>query len=282
MPVLVVALLLLSVQPGVETATAVLGGASTATEADAVVVVAGEWTVPAGERARTSVYVVGGTATVDGRLDGRLVQLAGNVSVGPAASVTGPYRVLGGDRSVDPAAGVRPDLVAEPVVDDRTLAERAGALLLQASALGAVGFVLGRRRPALLDNVAHSVRRHPVVSGTVGLLASVSLLTLAVFMAFTLVLVPVSVLLAVGGVGVVVYGTVAVGHIVGGPVAPDRPGVGTAAGSVAVLAAGRVLAAVPLVGDLVVLAVALTGTGATLVTYLGLQRFEPPALQPVE
>jgi hypothetical protein len=282
-PLVVVALLLLSVQPGVESFTTVVGGDRDLEGGDdAVLLVDGTLSLPAGAERNTSLYVLDGTARIDGTLDGDVVQLAGNVSVGPDASVTGGYDAYGGTRTVAEGADVRVDAVVEPLATERSPAERVGLFVLQAVVLGVVAFLGGRRYPDLFANVGHSVREHPVVSATVGLLSTVTLLALFVFMAFTLVLLPVTVLGLVGGVVVLAYAYVSVGFLVGSYLDADRPGVATAAGAVGFLAASELLGVVPVVGGLVPVVVVLTAVGAVVITYFGLREFHPPALGPVE
>jgi len=282
-PLLMVALLLIAAQPGVETVTTVVGGSEDIeTGADAVVVLDGTVTVESGTTVDSSLYVLGGTAHIDGTVDGRVVQLSGNFTAGADARVTGSVDVYGGTQAVASGASVPVSVVAEPLTQDRSPAEAAGILLMQAVGLALVGGLVGRRYPDLLANVGHSMRHHPVVSGTVGVLATVTLLALFVFMAFTIVLIPVTVLGLVGGVVVFLYAYVCVGYLVGHRLRPDRPGLATATGAVGFLALSELLGYVPVVGGLVPLLVLLTAVGAAVVTYFGLRRFQPPRLGAVE
>lgn len=282
-PLLVVALLLVSAQPGVESVTTVVAGSQEVeTGSEAVIVADGTATVPEGRTVETALYVIGGTAEVEGTVEGRVVQLAGEVRVGPDARVTGVYRVLGGSRSVAPGAAVPVDVVAEPLTQRRSPAEAAGLFALQALGLAALGFLAGRRLSGLLDNVAHSTRHHPAVSATVGVLTTVTLLSVLVFMAFTLVLIPVTLFGLFVGALVFLYAYVAVGYLVGRRLVPGRPGLATAAGTVLFLVASELLGFVPVVGGLVPLLVLVTAVGASFVTYFGLRRFEPPQLAAVE
>lgn len=282
-PLVVVALLLISAQPGTETVTTIVEGSPDIPEpSDAVIVVGGSPTIPEGSHVETSIYVIGGTAHVDGTLDGRLVQLSGNVTVGERGSVTGTYQFYGGSYDVAEGSAVQPNVVAEPLTSERSPAETVGFLLLQAVLLGSIAYVLGRRYPDLLANVGHSVTHHPAVSGSVGFLGIVTLLAIFVFMAFTIVLIPVSVLGLLGGIGVIVYAYVVVGFLLGRRIAPDRPGVGTAAGSVLFLGVTNLLNQLPVVGGLLSIGVLVVGVGAILITYFGLRRFSPPRLRPVQ
>jgi hypothetical protein len=279
----VVALLLISAQPGVETVTTVVDGEESLTaEEGAVIVAGGTVTVADGERVNASLYVIDGAVRIDGTVDGDVFQLAGEVSASATAAVTGTYRAVGGTRTVAGGAAVPVETVAEPLTGQRSPAEAAGVFFMQALALAAVSYLLGRRYPDLLGTVSETVRAHPAVSGTVGLLATVTLLAVFVFMAFTIVLLPVTVLGLVGGLLVALYAYVCVGYLLGQYLRPERPGVGTAAGAVAFLGLSELLGFVPVVGGLVPLLVLVTAIGAVLITYFGLRAFQPPRLRPVE
>jgi hypothetical protein len=196
--------------------------------------------------------------------------------------VTGRYDVYGGSQTVADDAAVPVDVVAEPFTQERSLPETIGIFVLQALSLAVAGYVLGRRYDALLANVSHSIRHHPAVSLTVGLLATITLLALFVFMAFTIVLIPVTVLGLVGGVLVYLYAYTCLGYLIGRQVEPDRPGVATAIGTVAFLAASDLFTVVPFIGGLVPLLLLATAAGAVVITYFGLRRFQPPRLGAVE
>jgi hypothetical protein len=282
-PLLLVALLLVSAQPGVDMVTTVFDGTQDVPgDAGAVVVADGTVAIPNDTRTTTSLYVIGGTARIEGTLDGRLVQLAGNVTVGSSGTVTEQYQVLGGDREIATDAAVDPEVVAEPVTQKRSPIESLTIFLLQAVILGVVSFVVGRRYSEFLANVRHSIRHHPVVSGTVGLLSIVTLLALFVFMAFTIILLPVSLLGLLGGVFVYLYAYISIGSLLGQWVPTDRPGVATAAGAVLFLMASRVLSFLHIVGESLLIAVVVIAIGAVFITYFGLREFQPPQLPPID
>lgn len=281
-PLLVVALLLITAQPGVESiSTVVDGDQRIETGADAVVVLDGNATVAAGTTVDASVYVLGGTVRIDGTVDGGVTQMAGEVTASSSARVTGSYDVYGGTQTVADGADVPVEVIAEPFTQERSPAEAVGLFVLQALGLVVAGFVVGRRYDALLANVGHSIRHHPVVSVTVGLLATVTLLALFVFMAFTIVLIPVTVLGLVAGMVVYLYAYTCLGYVIGRRLRPDRPGLATAAGSVLFLAASELLGFVPVVGGFVPLLVLVTAAGAVVITYFGLREFHPPTLAAV-
>jgi hypothetical protein len=282
-PLLLVALLLVSAQAGVQSITTVVEGEQTLSdEADAVIVVDGTVTLPEGASADADVYVIGGELTIAGALSGDVTQLAGTVDIPTTGAVDGTYQVLGGERRVAEGARVQPSVIAEPFTQQRSPLEALLLFVVQTGLLAVLAFVLGRRYAPLLENVAHSISAHPLLSGTVGLLASVTLIALFVFMAFTIILIPVSVLGLLGGILVYLYAYVGLGHLLGQRVPVETPGLATAIGTVAVAVAFRVLGFVPIVGGLVSILALVVGVGAVVITYFGLREFHPPTLQPIE
>jgi hypothetical protein len=276
-PLLVVVLLMISVGGGEVQQLSVTfqGDTSLETLQDVHVVAGGTTTVPAGSTVSGDVYAIGGTTRVEGAVDGDVTLLAGNLSVADGATVTGTVQTIAGDSAVADGATVgRVSEFAAPVPSDSP-GQRVGGFLLQFLVLGAIGWWLVGRHPALLENAGSAVTDHTLVSGVVGALGAATLLVLFVYMAFTLVLIPVAIVGLVAEFLVVVYGQVVFGYLVGTRVPVERVQVATVAGVGVFLFALEVLGMVPYVGGLVQLGVAAVGFGAVLNTYFGLKRFEP-------
>lgn len=276
-PLLVVVLLMISVGGGEVQQLSVTfqGDTSLETLQDVHVVAGGTTTVPAGSTVSGDVYAIGGTTRVEGAVDGDVTLLAGNLSVADGATVTGAVQTIAGDSVVADGATVgRVSEFAAPVPSDSP-GQRVGGFLLQFLVLGAIGWWLVGRHPALLENAGSAVTDHTLVSGVVGALGAATLLVLFVYMAFTLVLIPVAIVGLVAEFLVVVYGQVVFGYLVGTRVPVERVQVATVAGVGVFLVALEVLGMVPYVGGLVQLGVAAVGFGAVLNTYFGLKRFEP-------
>ncbi|WP_159902655.1 polymer-forming cytoskeletal protein [Salinirussus salinus] len=276
-PLLVVVLLMISVGGGEVQQLSVTfqGDTSLETLQDVHVVAGGTTTVPVGSTVSGDVYAIGGTTRVEGAVDGDVTLLAGNLSVADGATVTGTVQTIAGDSVVADGATVgRVSEFAAPVPSDSP-GQRVGGFLLQFLVLGAIGWWLVGRHPALLENAGSAVTDHTLVSGVVGALGAATLLVLFVYMAFTLVLIPVAIVGLVAEFLVVVYGQVVFGYLVGTRVPVERVQVATVAGVGVFLVALEVLGMVPYVGGLVQLGVAAVGFGAVLNTYFGLKRFEP-------
>lgn len=287
-PLLLVALLMAGADPGLDRAEVLWDGRHEVVEHEGVLIVGdADVVVPAGAVVPGPVYVIGGHVTLAGEVAGDVVQLAGVLAVGPAGAVAGELREIAGTSEVSPGAtiGRRTTVTVTPAADDPA-SGLVGAVL--GSVLLAVVAALASRRASRLLTIATAVTAHPVITATVGVLVSLTVLAVVVFMAFTLVLIPVAVvgLLAAGATTVV--GVAALGHAVGrrlptGRLPASRPHAGrplaTGLGTLIVATVLQLVAAVPLIGDLVVLVVLAAAFGAVLVTYLGLVPLEPRGLR---
>lgn len=245
---------------------------------DVLVVAGGNTTVAADASVEGDVYVAGGSVRVDGRLDGDVTVLAGRLSVTEGATVTGTVQRIAGEAAISDGARVGEVSALDPPTPANSPTRAVVTFLLQFSALGAVGWWVARRRPAMLDTVGHSITQHTVVSGVVGALAGATLLVLFVYMAFTLLLLPLSIVGLGAQLLVVAYAQVAFGYLVGERLPIDRTDVATVVGVGAFLLGLRLLGELPVVGGLVQFALVVVGFGAVLNTYFGLQRFEPATI----
>lgn len=277
LPLLVVVVLLMTASgQRVEQMEVVFDGDRAVTQVeDALVVGGGTVTIPAGETVNGTIYVVGGDTRIQGEFDGDVTQLAGNVSIAAGATVRGEFQTVAGNASVADSATVGSRSTVEFVQRERSPATDFGFLALQALVLALVGVVLTRRRPALLGNVGDSVVHHSVVSAVVGVFTGATALALFVFMAFTLVLIPVSVFGIAVGLLTLGYAYVVYGYLVGRALPIERPDLASAVGIAGFVVAVDLLGRVPLVGTAIQFVLVVTGLGAVLITYYGFREFEP-------
>lgn len=276
-PLLIVVLLLVSVGGGDadQMTISFQGEQSLETLDDVHVVAGGTTTVPAGATVTGDIYVIGGTTRIEGELTGDVTVLAGNLTAIDGATVTGTIQTISGESTVADGATVGQVSRFDPPTPADSPARRIGGFLLQFLLVGSAGWWLTRRRPTLLDNVGHSITAHPIVSGVVGALAAATLLVLFVYMAFTLILLPLSIIGLLGEALLVFYGHVVFGYLIGRRLPIDHVGFATVAGIGLFLLGMDVLGVVPYVGTLVQFGLIAVGFGAVLNTYFGLQRFEP-------
>ena len=279
-PLLIAALLLTSGDPSVDTVQLILSGEHEVTEhVGALIVGESTVTIPAGTVVPGPIYVIGGELRVAGEVAGDVTQLAGTVIVEAGAVIAGELQHVAGTLTLDDAAAIgrRTSLnLGDPegTIAGSGILPRASLALL----LAAVGYLLARRKPNALANVSTAARAHPMVTLTVGTLAFLTAISILVFMAFTLVLIPMTILGLMVGLLTLCYGLIGWGYLIGALLPLRRSGPGTALGVVVLVGGLALVSLIPLVGDLVIAAVALAGVGAVLVTYYGVAPFRPEPL----
>ena len=279
-PLLIIVLLMISAGGvDVETTEFVIEGGHEITEhRGALIVGDATVTVPEDETISGPVYVIGGEFQVLGTVEGDVTQLSGSLLVEDGAAIDGELQHIGGSEELADEA-----TIAERTTIDFTPAEpdpiaAYTPIILTTLVLALAGAWLSQKRRALLENIGTAAWDHPVISLTVGALLSVTFLALFVFMAFTLVLLPVSILGLAIGLVTIAYGIIALGYIAGQQLDTPRVGLATGFGIIGVMVLFQVVGVVPILGDLITGALLLIGFGAVVVTYFGLQEFEPVSL----
>lgn len=279
-PLLIVALLMISAGGAeVETAELVMEGTHEISEhRGALIVGDATVTIPADAEVSGPIYVIGGELRIQGSVTGDVTQLSGVLTVEDGGAIDDELLYVAGTERIASGAqiGERTTTEITRAQSDPVAAYVPSALLTIALALG--GGWIARKRPRLLNNVGTAAVDHTVVSLTVGALVFVTFLAVFVFMAFTLVLIPVSILGLFVGLLTIAYGVLAWGYIVGKRVETSRPDVATGIGVVAVMILLHLAGFVPMIGEFVTIGILLTGLGATVVTYFGLSRFEPAVI----
>ncbi|AEF39441.1 hypothetical protein [Hoyosella subflava] len=278
-PLLLVSLFLISSGGGVQTTEVVLSGEHTmAAREGGLVIGDAHVVVPPDATIEGPVHVLGGETLITGTVDGDVVVVGGSLVVGAGGAIAGTLQEIGGRVLVSEAASVAERSSFQIAPAEPSLAERIIPIALLAIILSLAGVWLVCRGQRSLDNVRLAIERHPVISFTVGLLLALTSVTLFAFMAFTLVLLPVSLLGLAIGLLVLAYGMVAIGMGVGRRLPIKNQQLAVVAGIVTVVVVAQLAALVPVVGSLTVMAVMLSGVGAVVVTFFGLREFTPVRL----
>jgi hypothetical protein len=279
-PLLIAALLMMSGDPDVEAAQLMMTGNHVLEGHDGALIV-GEAavTIPGGAQLPGPIYVIGGQLIVRGAVTGDVIQLAGTVTVESSARIGDELQHVAGTLVVsdDADIGRRTSLDLTGGPGDGTAARYLpGAILVLF--LAWVGFLLTKKRRAALDNLAAAVTGHPVATLTVGVLLTLTFISVFVFMAMTLVLLPVAIVGLFAGLVTLGYGVIGWGHLLGNRLPIRHQRLSTVVGVGLVAIGIQLVGSIPLVGDLIVAAVLLIGLGAVVVTYYGVTRFRPAVL----
>lgn len=279
-PLLIVVLFMISAGGvDVETTEIVIEGDHELTEhRGALIVGDATVTIPVDESISGPVYVIGGEFQIQGTVEGDVTQLSGSLMVEDGGTIGSELQHIGGSEEFADGAVIAERSTVEFAPADPDPVAAYTPVILTTLVLALVGAWLSRTRQILLNTVGSAARDHPVISLTVGALLAVTFLAVFVFMAFTLVLLPVSILGLLVGMLTIAYGIIALGYLIGKRLETQRVGLATALGVIAIMVFLQVIGVVPILGDLIVAGLLLIGLGAAVLTYYGLQEFEPVTL----
>jgi hypothetical protein len=279
-PLLIVALLLVSGNPEVEIAQLMMTGVHQVEDHDGALIVGeAEVNIPTGAEVPGPIYVIGGEMTVAGVVTGDVIQLAGTLTVKSGATIGDELQHVAGTLVVSDGAeiGRRTSLDVTAIVGDDAAGSFIPGVVLTLFLAG-VGYMLTNKRSGALDNVASAVTGHPVAMFTVGLLLAMTFISIFVFMALTLVLLPVAVVGVLAGLMTLGYGVIAWGHLIGARLPIRHQRLATVIGVIVATTGIQIAGRIAILGDVIVAAVLLTGIGAVVVTYFGVTQFRPAPL----
>lgn len=312
-------------------------GEGTVVEADEtirndIVLLDEDLTIQEGAVVKGDIALFGGNATIAGEVDGDIVLFGGNLTAMETAVIDGDCALLGGSLTDETAEGINctdvtfgedfapaisaiadnfnlqepPEPPAPPVPPDwpqrsafsrfvSGVAEAAGQTLVMALLALGVAYLL----PTHLKRAEESVRRQPILSGTVGFLTALSVPVILVLLGITsaiLTLVcigilgfPIIFVLAVAFVAAMVFGWIAMGDLVGTWLAERMNLQNRSLPVTAALGTGAITLLIGLIGalpfmigeGLLTIVIGSIGLGAATLTRLGTRPY-PPYAEPVD
>lgn len=254
-----------------------------------LIILGGEMTLEPESELSGSIYMLAGRLTLQGWVGGDVSILGGQVVIDPQAEVGGDLNLGGGEVDLPAGAHLRgrvntgtglqiPELPAAPEQTTFGLILR---WLLNSAVLAVLAYWLRHTRPHWLERVSEAAVRYPLVSVSMGALVGIVGISLLVLMAFTILLIPVSLIgLAFFGLAVV-YGWIALASTLGQWLSHKVKGrvnhkLAAAIGTFLFMLVVNPVTQIPTVGGIAGVLVMLPGFGAVFLTRLGLRRFVPP------
>jgi hypothetical protein len=263
-----------------------------------MVIVNGVVSIEPGARLPRSIYMLGGDLRINGVVGRDLSLIGGRAVLGPLARIGGDVNLAGGSIERSPEAQIGGalreasdlSLDAESLFPQRSLENRLIWLLPQALGMGMLGYVANRFFPRPVERVGKAAFEHPLVAGALGLLGGVVLPALLVLMAFTVILIPVTIIGLIMMGLILVYGWIGAGSVVGNWLNRQfqrnlRPAQAAFWGTLVFMLAVQLLSFIPLIGPTLALVVTLIAAGSVLITRFGTHTFVPamdPELPQVE
>ena len=253
-------------------------------------VVDGEAVLDRGARVEGPIYVLGGSTTINGQVDQDISVIGGNIRVGPQATIGGDLRVGSGELDLSPQAmikgsvwkGPASDVQMEDIFPRVPPGERLAQLLPWALVLAFLAYLSAVYMPRPVARISQAEVKHPVVCTAMGMLVGIVGPVLLVFMAFTVILIPATLIGLLIGVLTVAYGWIGFGTAFGRWLARrldlQIEQAGSAfLGTLVFMILIDLISIIPFVGSLVALLAVTIGLGAVMLTRFGLREFVPAA-----
>lgn len=244
--------------------------------------------------------LLGGTLTIDGVVEGNVVVIGGTVTLGKNAVVEEDLTVVAGTFNRDSEAVVQGQIIHGFQIPYSWIALRKIDLSniprndFPFSTLGrglwfffriflwaAVAALLAIFLPNPIDRVSRAIVSQPILSGGVGLLTALVAPILLLILAFTIILIPISLLGVLILAAAWFFGRVSLGMEVGRRIgnafhkdwpAPIDAGLGTFA---LVLVVDGIGSLVPCVGWIIPTLVGILGLGGVILTLFGTRSYPP-------
>lgn len=241
-------------------------------------------------RVTGSVFILGGTLETNGEIEGDLSLVGGRVIVGPHTHIGGDLTVGGGtlERSdqaqveggiYDDASGLQTKLGS--LLIERPAWERWRDFLVIDLILAGVAYLVVRFMPRPVGRVARAASQHGLVSGALGVLVVLVAPALLVMMAFTMVLIPLTVIGILFLGALAAYGLIAVGLKLGLRIAKTigrelQPAAAAFWGTLVLMILLGILQQLGWVGGGFAILIVAVAIGAVLLTRFGMRTYVPP------
>ena len=253
-----------------------------------LILLGGSVDLPAGFVLDGSAHILSGRLIVAGQITGDVSFMGGDLTIDPTAQIGGDLSLGGESHHLSPAAIIGGKINTGTGVQLPNLPEQTAPsfwillvrTLVSGSLLGLAAVFLVRKSPRGVQRVRDAEVHHSLVSGAMGLLVGVVGISLLVTMAYTILLIPVSLLgLCLLGASVL-YGWVCLGISVGQlgfriVKRPAHPSTAAFFGTLVFMLGLEGLSSIPFIGGLIGISMASIGLGAVSLTRFGFRRFVP-------
>lgn len=276
-----------------------------------LVIIGGNVTLEAGSIVSGDVALLGGSLTVNGQVNGEIVATGGRLVLGSQAYIAGNVMTTDTNVTRDPDATLNGEFLHNPLEplkitvtdeDARLSAMNAGFeqllgliwFFFRSFMFAALAVLLVMLFPVPNGRAARAITKQPLMSATMGLLTLIAAPLLLIFMAITLILLPVALAGVLALVVILALGWIVLGFELGNRIAglfnqnwadAVSAGIGTLILSLVVGGFGEII---PCVGWIVPVLAVSFGLGAIVLTRFGTQEIseipatlsQPPFVSP--
>jgi hypothetical protein len=258
-------------------------------DVDVLVVTGGNLTIANNALVTGAIYVNGGRIIINGKVNDDITILDGSLTLGPMAELNGDLNVGGGKLNRSPEAkirgrvntGIGVELPSISILRGRSIVDRLIQDLFGTVVLVILAFLTVRIAPHPVSRIAKTISEHPAVTGALGLLAFIVGLSILAFMAYTIILIPVTILGLILMFLAVTMGWIAFGLITGRYLIRllrwnMRLELTASLGTLVFMIIVNAVSFIPVIGGLLAILLAVIGFGAVLLTRFGIYTYTPP------
>lgn len=235
-----------------------------------------------------TVHILMGRFLLNGTVTGDVSFMNGELSLGPSARIVSDLNLGGGSFHRSPGSAIEGIVNTGAGVSLPSVPERetpfGGSFWARAvlngliSGLIAAGLI--RYFPSVTGRVGEAITAHSLASGALGILVGIVGISLAVTIAYTVLLIPVSLLILFLLAAAVFLGWIGLGCELGRLLVrvlkrPLKPSMAAFIGTFVLMPALQLLSSIPVLGGLLGMTLAAVGLGAVSLTRFGLRRFIP-------
>lgn len=235
-----------------------------------------------------NVHLLLGKLVIDGRIEEDVSFLNGELRLGPSAVIRGDLNLGGGLFQRSPTSVIEGKINAGAGIPLPSAPEREAfykwsfwfRAIFNGVLSGLIAAVLARYFPSVIGHITEAMTRHSLASGAMGVLTGIVGISLLVTMVYTILLIPVSILILCLLAISVFLGWVGLGVELGRLLARAlkrswKPSMMTFLGMLIFMLGLQLFTSIPILGGLLGLALASIGLGAVSLTRFGLRRFIP-------
>jgi hypothetical protein len=253
-----------------------------------LLVLGGNSLLQSGSRNIGDVTVLGGNTDALGEIDGNISIIGGNVTLGPTAVVRGNISLSGGNLNRAPTAQVTGnvnmnawEVPAFGSYFEVTPLSQLSWLLFRALLIAGLAMLAVALMPEPVARLTHAIADQPLMTGLVGFVAMLAIPALAILLALTILLIPVSLLLGLALAIMAAFGWIALGVETGRRLTewlkwPMQPVWQAALGTLAFTMVVGLIEFMPIVGGLTVFVATVIAVGAVVITRFGTRAYTPP------
>jgi hypothetical protein len=253
-----------------------------------LILLGGTTILPEGVSLNGSAHIFSGKLNVNGTIQGDIAFLNGDLTLGPDAVIHGDLSLGSESFKQAPGAKIMGATLTGSGISIPNLPEQkkttpwGGTLrsLISAIILGFIAMPLARFLPRSLNRVSDAAIQHPLISGAMGILVGIVGISLLITMAYTILLIPVTLLgfMALGAS--VLYSWICLGSVIGEfcfkkykqPFSPSKRAF---FGTCLFVILHQLVSNIPVIGGLIGLSLTGIGLGAVFLTRFGIRNFVP-------